>query len=94
MAYVIETGNAISLVEHNKRMAKSVNEDPSLMWKATAVTLPQWKKWSAKKFFKTMTTLKQDAKISVEMMGDRLETDDAACYDMYSNCSDLLAYCN
>ena len=79
MAYMIQTGNAISLVEHNRLTAKRVNADSTLLWKATAVTQKEWKTWSAKKFFKTMTTLKQYAEISVEEMGERLETDDDTC---------------
>ena len=93
MAYMIQTGNAISLVEHNRKMAKSVNEDPSLLWKATAVTQKEWKTWSAKKFFKTMTTLKQEAEVTEEMMGDRLETDDDSCKDMYNWCCEMTMYC-
>ena len=76
MAYMIQTGNAISLVEHNRLTAKRVNEDPSLLWKATAVTQKEWKTWSKKQFFKTMTTLKQTAEITEEMMGDKLDVED------------------
>ena len=79
MAYLIQTGNAISLVEHNRIMAKKVNDDPSLKWKATAITLPKWKKWSTEKFFNTMASLKIEDDVSVEMLGDRLEVDDSTC---------------
>jgi len=68
-------------------MAKKVNADKSLKWKATADVPRRWRKWSAAKFFKTMANLKVEADLEIEALGDKLEIEDGSCYDMYSNCA-------
>lgn len=34
-----------------------------------------------------MASLKKEAELDIEALGEKLEIEDGSCYDMYSNCA-------